>query len=219
MLLDETGIKQVLKSWAANNVVPSEWLVGIGEKLRKIATIADNFKSKTAEAEKGGAYTYQGLDELRLRIGTEALRDLAKIESETMPVLEKRIELAKADLKFDKPPTDAVLDFLIQREIRDRLQGMDSAVIYARYIEAAIDGSDPALEKAVENWPPSFQPLTTQQLAKGREERAKRQFPDKVFELQALEDLLSLYRGAISGAKQELPQPQNQAEAAFRFIR
>jgi hypothetical protein len=220
--MDQAGFDHVLKSWTDRGVIPPAWAKDAKPNLRTIIVIGENFEQKIAEARSSNAYTYQGLNELEQRIGNEALKDLTKLEGRVLPELERRLSNAVETLSLasDKRETgiEAVLAFLREAEYRNQLMSTDRATIAGKYLDAAINGNDPLLERTVENAPGMFQLVSKELLAKGKEARQTRVFPDQKEEIEALTQLLTLYHMAINNVKQVLPKTSDSPAPVSRVV-
>jgi hypothetical protein len=68
---------------------------------------------------------------------------------------------------------DAVIRFMQEKEIRDRLVGMTERQIRSHFGDSLFDGSNPLIMDAILNAPPGFELLSEQDLEKLRAVRAK----------------------------------------------
>ena len=60
------------------------------------------------------------------------------------------------ELRPQRPATDPVQQFLVEKEIREALQGMDELEVRVLYEDLAVTGRDDMTMLAVENAPASF---------------------------------------------------------------
>jgi hypothetical protein len=100
-----------------------------------------------------------------------------------------RLETLEAKLPDEPVQEDAVLKFLREKEIRDRLVGMTERQILTHFGESLFDGSKPLIIDAILNAPPGFEILAEEDLEKLRAVRKKRMRPEVAAELEHLRKL------------------------------
>ena len=99
---------------------------------------------------------------------------------------------------------DSLLQFLREREIRDRLIGMTEAQIKSHFGDSLFDGSNLLLLDAILNAPPGFEPLPEATLKKLRRIRAMKLNPEVASELETVRTLNSVSRKMLTLVKKEL---------------
>lgn len=113
----------------------------------------------------------------------------------------------KLEAKLMKAPVKdetTLLNFLREREIRDRLIGMTEAQIKSHFGESLFDGSNLLLLDAILNAPPGFEPLSKPALKKLHRIRALKMNPEAASELEMAHELNSVTRKMLALVKREL---------------
>jgi len=108
---------------------------------------------------------------------------------------------------------EAVLKFLREREIRDRLRNMTEAQILSLFGETLFDGSNPLLMDAIINAPDGFEMLSESTLKRIRRARAKKRPPEITAEPDAvrsthvtIEKIFAIVKKELDGLRRnELP--------------
>jgi len=113
------------------------------------------------------------------------------------------------DVKFaDRPaitaPEEEVLQFLREKEVRDRLSGMTEAQILALFGESLVDEVNPLLLKAILNSPEGFEPVSKENLKKILQARAAKKSPEVADQPQTVPNLGSMVAELFSLLKAEL---------------
>ena len=124
-------------------------------------------------------------------------------------------ELEARLLKVSVPGEDdsALLKYLREREVRDRLSGMTEAQIKSHFGNSLFDGSNPLLVDAILNAPQGFEILPESILKKLRWSRAIKQNPELASEFEMAREMNSVIKkmitlvkkGLDSSRKKELP--------------
>ena len=124
---------------------------------------------------------------------------------------------------------ESLIQFLKEREIRDRLVGKTQAQILSIFGESLFDGSNPLVSDAILKAPPGFEMVSEDVLKKMRRARAAKINPEIAEELQTVRQLsytvdkmLSLVRQELDRLRsKELPASLTQTKAPkdppFRF--
>ena len=115
-----------------------------------------------------------------------------------------RLETLEAKLPDEPVQEDAVLKFLREKEIRDRLVGMTERQILTHFGESLFDGSKPLIIDAILNAPPGFEILTEEDLERLRAVRKKKMRPEVAAELEHLRELNDSIFQMFRLAKKEL---------------
>ena len=115
-----------------------------------------------------------------------------------------RLETLEAKLPDEPVQEDAVLKFLREKEIRDRLVGMTERQILTHFGESLFDGSKPLIIDAILNAPPGFEILAEEDLEKLRAVRKKKMRPEMAAEVEHLRKLNDSIFQMFSLVKKEL---------------
>jgi hypothetical protein len=111
------------------------------------------------------------------------------------------------EAKLCEPPEsddDRLLKFMQEREIRDRLSTMSASQILSHFGNSLLDGSNPLLLDAILNTPPGFEILPEKILKKLRRVRAKKQHPEIIAQLEAIQELNSIILTMFTLVRAEL---------------
>jgi hypothetical protein len=115
-----------------------------------------------------------------------------------------KLKALEAKLPEDPVPEDAVLKFLREKEIRDRLVGMTERQILTHFGESLFDGSKPQIIDAILNAPPGFEILAEEDLERLRDVRKKKMRPEMAVELEHLRKLNDSISQIFRRVKKEL---------------
>jgi hypothetical protein len=115
-----------------------------------------------------------------------------------------KLKALEAKLPEDPVPEDAVLKFLREKEIRDRLVGMTERQILTHFGESLFDGSKPQIIDAILNAPPGFEILAEEDLERLRAVRKKKMRPEMAVELEHLRKLNDSISQMFRRVKKEL---------------
>lgn len=132
----------------------------------------------------------------------------------------RKLEVIKAKRKYsessqtfkvkfsDKPvgaeSENSLLQFLREKEVRDRLFGMTEAQILSFFGKSLFDGTNPLLLKAILNSPAGFEPVSRETLKKMQQAGAGKTSPEIADELEAVATLNSVVEEMFSLVKKEL---------------
>ena len=139
---------------------------------------------------------------------------LAGFVNPELAQLDKRIAELEEKTRPQQPAGDVVLEFLRQREIRDRLVDMDELKIVGLYQSLATSGKDDLAMRAIEESPAAF-PLISDAaiLAAGKAARGERHNPKSKELLEQLKSMRSMLSAAFNSARAELGLKDGSLEA------
>jgi hypothetical protein len=172
-----------------------------------------------------------GLDALSKKAARRGVFEQAGRKLEVLKTKRRDTELK---VKFSDTPAitaseDELLQFLREKEIRDRLCGMTEAQILSLFGESLYDETNPLLLKAILNSPAGFEPVSKETVRKIQQSRAAKirpevaDQPEKVPNLAyRVDELFSLLKtGLDSLRRNELPTQLNDKkesdEPPFKF--
>lgn len=115
-----------------------------------------------------------------------------------------KIAALEAKLPDEPVKEDAVLKFLREKEIRDRLVGMTERQILIHFGESLFDGSKPLIIDAILNAPPGFEILAEEHLEKLRAVRKRKMHPKIAAEIDLFRKLHDSILQMFSLVKKEL---------------
>jgi hypothetical protein len=99
---------------------------------------------------------------------------------------------------------DAILRFMREKEIRDRLVGMTERQILSHFGDSLFDGSNPLLMDAILNAPSGFEILPEEDLQRLRELRMEKVDPKVAAEIQTVRNLENVIIKMFNLVKDEL---------------
>lgn len=124
---------------------------------------------------------------------------------------------------------ESLIQFLKEREIRDRLVGKTQAQILSIFGESLFDGSNPLVSDAILNSPRGFEMVSEDILQKMRQARAAKINPEIAEERRSVPQLSSMVEKMLTSVRQELDrlrskelpaslkQTKSPKDAPFRF--
>jgi hypothetical protein len=159
-----------------------------------------NKKLELIESDKGLDDTAK--NQARRMVFEEAGRKLEVLKNKIN--LSSRLEALEAKLPDEPVQEDAVLKFLREKEIRDRLVGMTERQILTHFGESLFDGSKPMIIDAILNAPPGFEILAEEDLEKLRAARKRKRPPKIAAEIELFRKLHDSILQIFSVVKKEL---------------
>jgi len=138
----------------------------------------DHFMEKELAAIKADAeLDERGKKKARRAVIEQAGRKFEVIKAKrNYSALNKTPEAKRLDAPVAED--EAVLKYLREKEIRDRLKNMTEAQVLSLFGETLFDGSNPLLVDAILNAPAGFEMLSAGTLKKMRQARAKKRSPE-----------------------------------------
>ena len=115
-----------------------------------------------------------------------------------------KLKELEAKLPVEPEKEDAVLKFLREKEIRDRLVGMTERQILAHFGESLFDGSKPQIIDAILNAPPGFEILAEEHLERLRAATKKKMRPEIAAEIKDVQKLIDSISQIFGMVKKEL---------------
>ncbi len=139
---------------------------------------------------------------------------LAGFVNPELAQLDKRIAETEKETRPQRPDGDPVVEFLKQREVRDRLVDMDELKIVGLYQSLATSGKDDRSMVAIEESPVAFPLISdTAILAAGKAARGARHNPKSKELLEQLKSMRSMLSAAYNSARAELGLKDGSLEA------
>lgn len=166
----------------------------------------NNFIEKEFTAiEANVALDEKGKKIARREVIEQAGRKFEVIKSKrNYSALSEASEDQLSDTALDE--NQSVLEFLREREVRDRLMGLTEAQILSLFGETLFDGSNPLLTNAILNAPTGFEMVSEDCLTRMRRARAKKSSPDISAELDKVRSIHFTVEKIFSLVKNELDE-------------
>ena len=119
-------------------------------------------------------------------------------------VLEDELKSQLLNASEPEKEENALLKFLREREVRDRLFGMTEAQIKSHFGDSLFDGSNLLLMDAILNAPPGFEQFPQSTLNKLRWIRAVKLNPEMASQLEMAREMNSISKTILKFVKKEL---------------
>ena len=114
------------------------------------------------------------------------------------------LQVTFSDKLEGKEYENSLLQFLREKEVRDRLFGMTEAQILSIFGESMFDGTNPLLLKAILNSPAGFEPVSRETIKKIQQTRAGKLSLEIADELETQPNLKPMIEEMFSLVKKEL---------------
>ena len=114
------------------------------------------------------------------------------------------LQVTFSDKPEGKDCENSLLQFLREKEVRDRLFGMTEAQILSIFGESMFDGTNPLLLKAILNSPAGFEPVSRETIKKIQQTRAGKLSLEIADELETQSNLKPIIEEMFSLVKKEL---------------
>jgi hypothetical protein len=193
--------RQMVKD--AQNSLPVESAAAIESVYGEIVNLNNLIGKKLVAIDNDVALSEISKKTARREIFEKAGRKLEVLKSKkNYSSMIKELETKITDAPEKKE--DAVLRFLREKEIRDRLAGMTERHIAAHFGESLFDGSNPLLTDAILNAPAGFEILPENDLRKLREMKVKKVDPRVSTEIHTVRGLEYVIMKMFNLVKEEL---------------
>jgi hypothetical protein len=182
---------------------------------RHSATLDEYVKAKTT-VMRDQNLTDKGKSARLMAIGVATVAEVEK-DFPALDALRNELVTVKATMNREPMTTgDRTLDFLMQREIRDRLSGMADALERETFIREHVLAGDEMLLSACETAPAAFPVLEPSALAELQNKIAAAQHPEAAATANDLSGLLSAVEGNFNLVYRimEVPTPAEKAVEA-----
>jgi hypothetical protein len=171
--------------------------------------------NKMDQIESDPKLGYRERSNARRVVLEQAGRKLEKLKDRSQ--YSKLIQASEAAISDASEKDDnIILNFMREREIRDRLFGMTEAQILSHFGESLFDGSNQQLLDAILNAPPGFEILSEQNLRKVRRIKATTLTTKAGVDPDSERDVNALIVDIFTLAKKELDHLRNEELAGSR---
>jgi hypothetical protein len=202
--------------------------IAVEQVFNDIVVLNDFINKEIYAIKNSSNFDESGKKAARRRVFEQAVRKFEVIKAKrNYSALSEESEGQLADTSIGEK--ESLLQFLREKEIRDRLFGMTEAQILSLFGESLWDGSNPLLTGAILNSPTGFELVSENILKKLRRANAREISPriaekgETVSCFNAMVgDMFTLIKTAIDGLRlKELPTPLARPKAPkdppFRF--
>jgi len=154
-------------------------------------------------------YAVEGDSSLDAQSKKSARRGVFEQAGRKLEAIKTKRGGSELNVKFsDTPatasPEDELLQFLREKEIRDRLSGMTEAQILSLFRDSLFDAANPLLLNAILNSPAGFEPVSKETLKKIQQIRAGKTSPEVTHQPEIVPNLASMVEELFSLLKTEL---------------
>jgi hypothetical protein len=196
----------------------ADYLKSLQEKLQGMGEVLRKYRAKRRALGDSGRYTAHGLEEAAADEAAKAAGELRRIGemSGLLDNLRQVEEQLKPQAKAD--PTEALLSFWRQMEIRSTLvgQGISPAdpIMADMTYRAALERGDSDTMQALEGWPLKC-PVSPELVAQGQQQRAAALNPVAAQRRDQLAHFRDTLAQSVADALRELPLAQPDPIAAM----
>lgn len=179
-------IRQIVKN--AQETLPVESAAAIESIYGDIVNLNNLINKKLNRIESDDSLKTNAKKIARREVFEKAERKLEILKSKRdYSSMLEAVEARVADEPVKKEA--AILKFIREKEIRDRLVSMTERQILSHFGDSLFDGSNPLLVDAILNAPVGFEILPEEDLIKLREIRAKTMDPKVASEIETVRNL------------------------------
>lgn len=179
-------IRQIVKN--AQETLPAESAAAIESIYGDIVNLNNLINKKLNRIESDDSLKTNAKKIARREVFEKAERKLEILKSKRdYSSMLEAVEARVADEPVKKEA--AILKFIREKEIRDRLVSMTERQILSHFGDSLFDGSNPLLVDAILNAPVGFEILPEEDLIKLREIRAKTMDPKVASEIETVRNL------------------------------
>ena len=194
-------IRQIVKN--AQETLPVESAAAIESIYGDIVNLNNLINKKLNRIESDDSLKTNAKKIARREVFEKAERKLEILKSKRdYSSMLEAVEARVADEPVKKEA--AILKFIREKEIRDRLVSMTERQILSHFGDSLFDGSNPLLVDAILNAPVGFEILPEEDLIKLREIRAKTMDPKVASEIETVRNLDYVTMQIFNLAKNEL---------------
>jgi hypothetical protein len=186
----------------AQQNLPAEFAVVIESVYGEIVNLNNFLNKKLGAIEIDKDLNETAKNSARRMVYEEAGKKLEVLKDKRN--YSSKIEALEAKLPDEPVKEDAVLKFLREKEIRDRLVGMTERQILTHFGESLFDGSKPLIIDAILNAPSGFEILAEEDLEKLRAVRKRKKRPKFAAEIELFRKLHDSILQMFSLVKKEL---------------
>jgi len=185
----------------AQQRLPAESAAALEQMYNDIVALRDFIDKELSAMEADSRLDALSKKAARRGVFEQAARKLEVIKAKR---IKTDLNVKIADMPPITDPEEEVLQFLREKEVRDRLAGMTQAQILALFGESLVDETNPLLLKAILNSPEGFEPISKETVKKILRPRAAKISPEVASEPQTAPDLELMVAELFSLLKAEL---------------
>jgi hypothetical protein len=185
------------------------------DALGDLVRVMQGFHREIDIAKQSGELTENGMRNLRIKTARKTLGEL-KARQEKVSVLDNRIRDINSTMK-PKPKNmeDKLITYLMHKEIRDSLKGLDPLEVKALYLQATESDGFEEVAEAIESAPalPGRAPmLPKRDIEEGRRIRLERENPEAAREIKELSAIKSVINSFLLPSIKEIETVLGESE-------
>jgi len=189
----------------AHQKLSAEPVAGIEQMYNDIVALNDFINKKLSAVESNSSLDAISKKAARLGIFEQAGRKLEVIKSQkNYSALSDTLEGKLSGKPVEAESEGLLLQFLREKEVRDRLFTMTETQILSVFGESLFDGTNPLLLKAILNSPDGFEPLSKETLKKMKPASTGKISPEIAGEQETVRNVNSMVEKMFNLVKKEL---------------
>ena len=205
----------------AHQKLSAEPVAGIEQMYNDIVALNDFINKKLSAVESNSSLDAISKKAARRGIFEQAGRKLEVIKSQkNYSALSDTLEGKRSGKPVEAESESSLLQYLREKEVRDRLFTMTETQILSVFGESLFDGTNPLLLKAILNSPDGFEPLSKETLKKMKPASAGKISPEFADQQGTernvnfmVEKMFNLVKKELDRLRQkELPSPLSQSK-------
>jgi hypothetical protein len=185
----------------ARQRLPAESAAAVEQVYNDIVALKEFIAKELSAVENDSSLDALSKKAARREIFEKAGRKLEVIKTKRR---DTGLYVKISDTPATTTPEDELLQFMREKEVRDRLSGMTEAQILALFGESLRDETNPLLLKAILNSPAGFEPVSKETVKKIQQMRAGKISPKVADEPKTVPNLASAVEELFSLLKTEL---------------
>lgn len=210
----------------AQQTLSAEYATALEQVYNDIVALKDHIVKELSAVEVDSSLDALSKKAARRGVFEQAARKLEVIRARNRA---RATKVRFADAPAVTAPEDDLLQFLREKEIRDRLSGMTETQILALFGKSLADKTNPLLLQAILNSPEGFEPVSKETVKKILQTRAAKMSPQAAGATgtvpnlaSVVEDLFSLIKAELDSLRRnELPtrlrHKKDSDETPFKF--
>jgi hypothetical protein len=183
----------------------AESVAAIEQMYNDIVVLKDYISKELSAVERNSSLDAISKKAARRGVFEQAARTLEVIKNKkNYSALSDTLKVKLSDKPVGVESESSLLQFLREKEVRDRLFSMTETQILSVFGDSLFDGTNPLLLKAILNSPDGFEPLSKETLKKMKPARTGKISPEIAGEQETLHNVNSMVEKMFSLVKKEL---------------
>ena len=189
----------------AHQKLSAEPVAGVEQMYNDIVALNDYINKELSAVESNSSLDAISKKAARRGIFEQAGRKLEVIKSQkNYSALSDTLEGKRSGKPVEAESESSLLQYLREKEVRDRLFTMTETQILSVFGESLFDGTNPLLLKAILNSPDGFEPLSKETLKKMKPASAGKINPEIADEQGTVRNVNSMVEKMFNLVKKEL---------------